>query len=690
MLGLGDGRDGATAAGTPAAGHVPVDDVEVVDTVWIPMSDGVRLAAKLWLPSDAARRPAPGVLEFIPYRRRDAVAVRDHVNHAYFAARGYACVRPDMRGHGDSEGLMLDEYSPREQQDALEVIAWIAAQPWCDGNVGMMGLSWGAISALQAAAKRPPALKAVIAVGGSVDRYYDDGGYLVGGYPGQGLGWGGVMFGYCIRPPDPAVVGTDWRDMWLARLEQTPMFAEKWLTHQLRDETWVQGSVCEDYAAIETPVLAVSGWNDCWPNTVIRLLANLDAPCRGISGPWGHVYPHLGGPGPQVGFLQEAMRWWDRWLRGADNGVTDDPAFLGFLIDSHRPDAHPTDRPGRWVAVPRWSDRPVATRTLHLGAGGLSAAPPAAGDTPTVAVNSPVATGLATGEYMPIAGLAELPQDQRADDIRSACFDTAPLDDRLEILGTPCVHLRLASDAPTALVAARLCDVAPDGASTLISFGILNLQLRDGRHAVRPIEPGRFYDVTVRLNDVGHAVAAGRRLRLALSTNLWPMAWPVPDDATLTVDCAASRLALPVLTAAAGRDAGAPFGPPESAAPPPHVVCRPPRASRRVTRDLATGETVFEVAHDGGLMRFTDSGLEYGADNVQRYAVRDGDPLSARIEYRADFAFRRDDWRVRTESRLVVTCDRDHFFLDGRIDAFEGEEAGFGRDWTVKVPRVAY
>ena len=153
------------------------------------------------------------------------------------AARGYACIRPDMRGHGDSEGIMLDEYSPQEQQDAVEVIEWLTKQKWCSGNVGMMGLSWGGIASMQAAINQPPALKAILPVGASLDRYYDDGGYLMDGYPGQGLGWGGVMFGYCIRPPDPDVVGDSWRDMWFERLEKTPMFAEKWLTHQLRDET---------------------------------------------------------------------------------------------------------------------------------------------------------------------------------------------------------------------------------------------------------------------------------------------------------------------------------------------------------------------------------------------------------------------------------------------------------------------
>lgn len=199
----------------------------VIPHIWIEMSDGVRLSAKIWLPKQSASKPVPAILEYIPYRKSDAVAIRDHRNHDWFAARGYACVRPDLRGHGDSEGIMLDEYLPREQQDAVEIIEWISSQDWCSGSVGMMGISWGGIASLQAATHQPAALKAIIPVCASVDRYYDDGGYLFGAYQGQGLGWGGVMFGYCIRPPDPALVGESWRDMWVSRLEQTPMFAEK-------------------------------------------------------------------------------------------------------------------------------------------------------------------------------------------------------------------------------------------------------------------------------------------------------------------------------------------------------------------------------------------------------------------------------------------------------------------------------
>ena len=135
--------------------------IAIRDPEFIPLSDGTRLAVRIWLPVDAEERPVPAILEYLPYRRKDGTADRDASTHPYFAGHGYASVRVDMRGSGDSEGVLLGEYLKQEQDDALEIIDWITAQPWCSGQVGMIGISWGGFNGLQIAARRPPALKAI-------------------------------------------------------------------------------------------------------------------------------------------------------------------------------------------------------------------------------------------------------------------------------------------------------------------------------------------------------------------------------------------------------------------------------------------------------------------------------------------------------------------------------------------------
>ena len=167
----------------------------------------------------------PAILEYLPYRRRDGTVLRDRQMHAYFAGHGYAAVRVDMRGSGDSDGLLADEYLPQEQADAVEVIAWLAAQPWCSGSVGMMGISWGGFNALQVASHRPPALKAIITACSTDDRYADDCHFMGGCLLNNTIAWASTMFAFGAQPPDPEVVGERWRDMWLERLENNPLMA---------------------------------------------------------------------------------------------------------------------------------------------------------------------------------------------------------------------------------------------------------------------------------------------------------------------------------------------------------------------------------------------------------------------------------------------------------------------------------
>ena len=314
--------------------------IREIENEWIVLADGTRLAARIWMPTDAAAHPVPAVLEYIPYRKRDFTRARDALIHPWFGAHGFASVRVDIRGSGDSDGVLSDEYLPLELDDAVEVIAWLARQPWCSGSVGMMGNSWGGFNALQVAARRPPALKAIITSCSTDDRYADDIHYMGGCLLNDNMKWGASMFSHNSRPPDPALVGERWRAMWLQRLEGSGLWIDSWLRHQRRDAFWKHGSVCEDFPAIRIPVFAVGGWNDGYRNAIPRLLSGLDVPRMAWIGQWAHRYPHMAAPGPGVGFLQEAKRWWDHWLKGQDTGLMNGPMLRAYMQDPVPPLAH--------------------------------------------------------------------------------------------------------------------------------------------------------------------------------------------------------------------------------------------------------------------------------------------------------------------------------------------------------------
>ena len=666
--------------------------VRIVEHTWIPLSDACRLSAKLWLPEGAEDRPVPAILEYIPYRKGDATALRDHVNHSWFAEHGYAGVRVDMRGTGNSEGLQMDEYLEIEQRDAQEVITWLTRQPWCDGSVGMMGISWGGVTSLQAATFAHPALKAIVPVCASDERYYDDGCYFLGCMSGETVGWGAVMLGFNSRPPDPEIVGEQWREQWLARLAKPPLFLETFLRHQRRDDYWLQGTVNGRHDRIKCAVYAVGGWADCWPNTVFRLLEKLPpgTPRRGMSGPWGHTYPNLGVPGPAIGFLPEILRWWDRWLKGIDNGIDREPAFNGYLSTLVPPDARHRHNPGRWVAQADWPSPDMARRRLYLGDGRLSDTPLAGSD---VALNSPLSCGLGSGEYMPwyMSGpSSQLPLDQRGDDARSVTFDGEALPAPLDILGTPYAELDLTPAASSGLVAVRLCDVWPDGASTLISYGLLNLAQREGKDVPRPMIPGTRYRVRVRLNDTGYTLAPGHRLRLAISTSYWPIAWPTPEKAELLLDARASCLDLPILERAQGERDLQPFEAPCTPPSLPMTRLAEVRQERNIAHDVESGEFMFSLVKDGGRVRLHHNGIEMGGGTTERYTITDDDPLSARAEYTCEYRIGRAEWQTRTRGRLALTCSADTFFVKAELDAFEGDTRVFSRNWDLAIPRDGF
>jgi putative CocE/NonD family hydrolase len=661
-------------------------DVRVIHHAPITLTDGTVLSAMLWLPEDAETNPVPAILEYLPYRKSDGTSERDALNHPWFAAHGYASVRVDMRGSGDSDGVLRGEYLKQEQDDALEILQWIAAQPWCSGSIGMIGISWGGFNGLQVAARQPPELKAVVSICSTDDRYADDIHFMGGCLLVDKVSWGSTMFAINATPPDPALVGDQWRDMWMDRLNHSGFWLDEWHRRQRRDEFYKHGSICEDYAAIQCPVYLVGGWADGYSNAVFRMMEKLESPRKGLVGPWAHKYPNFAKPGPRIGFLQECLRWWDYHLKGIDTGVMDEPGLRVWMQDTAPPRTYREQRSGRWIAEDSWPSPRIKSTHYPLGLNRLEN-PGSNVPERQLEICSPQTVGLAAGKWCPYGLIPDQPDDQRLEAGGSLTFDTEPLPETLEFFGAAIAHLDIAADKPDALVAVTLSEVLPDGAVTRLSYGILNLTHRDSHENPGKLEPGKRYQVQVKLNDCAQSLSPGSRLRLAISSSYWPIVWPSPEAATLSVLTRASSLELPLREVCAGDDELAEFEVAENAAELNATRLRPVDTEHKVTRDIMTGRMTLEILGDEGLLHNDDTDWSFGSGVQRLFSILPDDPLSATASFKWGKEFARDDLKLRIQANTHMSVSKSHFIIKATLDAFENDNKIFSNHWDCEIPR---
>jgi uncharacterized protein len=655
-----------------------------LENIFIPLPNGIRLTARIWLPEDAEQNPVPAVLEYLPYRKNDDMAVRDSLNHRYIAGHGYAAVRVDMRGSGDSDGILQDEYTEEEITDGLGLLEWLEQQPWCTGKVGMMGISWGGFNSLQIAARRPKQLKAIMPIGFADDRYANDVHYQAGSVLASDmLPWSSIMFAFQALPPDPTN-REDWREEWLKRLEQTPPYVEAWLSHQRRDAYWKHGSVCENYSDIEIPVYAVSGWGDAYKDSVLRLLENLTSPKKALIGPWSHGFPQRSQPGPQIGFLQEMLRWWDYWLKGIDNGIMAEPMLRVWMQESVKPQTYYKEQAGRWVGELRYPTSSIEIQTLFLGE--------------TTLQNSKVTQessrsilgaqhhGLEAGVWCAYGSPGDYPPDQRREDGLCLCFESDVINESVEILGYPEVSLELASSQPIAQVVARLCDVSPTGESLLVSRGNLNLTHRNSHEFPESLEPHKRYKINFQLGAIAHKLKAGHRWRLALSPTYWPHLWPSPKSVTLTIySNEHSFLSLPV-RGATSEVALPEFAEPEIAKPLETTELREGGRELTLINNPVTGQHTLTDSQDAGRTKLHYNNLEQEALMINRHIIGP-DPLSAKVECEHNLLYQREAWEIRIHAFSTMTCDEENFYVTNKLEAFESDKKVFENFREFQVAR---
>lgn len=641
------------------------------------------LSVNLFLPLGAAA-PVPVILNTDPYRKDDWSAGWDLSLAAYLAAHGYAYARLDVRGTGSSGGVALDEYTEAETLDGHDTVEWLAAQPWCTGDVGMWGLSYGGFTSIQVAATRPPHLRAIVPIQATDDRYTDDVHYVGGTMAVSEMAQYSVS--QVAMNAMPAMAG-EWRDgwqtAWRERLEATPVWLFEWARQQRDGPYWRRGSLAPDYDRIEAAILHITGWMDEYVDAAARMQARCTSAVarRTIVGPWVHGLPDYAYPGPNIDWLREMVRWFDRFLKDERNGADLEPALTWFHRDPTPPERFPKRLAGEWRATSDWPPAEPAVRTLHLGAGSLDDAPPPNVEATTFA-HRPTAGirggSLCWGAGHPPNGLAG---DLRLEADAGPAWLSAALDAPLDILGVPVATLQVSATQPVAHLVARLGCVLPDGSIEQVSEGILNLTHRDSHAAPEPLEPGRTYEIRLPLRVAGYRFPAGHRIHLSLASSHWPVIWPAPGAGELTIHD--GRLELPLAPAV-----GMP--PPAFSSDAPALaevgseVSEPTRWD--VVEDEPAGSATVRT-HEASVATLPDGVSTLYVGETLEMTASDRDPGAGRFVNACEYRLDRAGHLITIVADGGIDTSPEAFDMTAHLRVDLDGEPFFERTWREVIPR---
>lgn len=684
---------------TPDAQPIPASEPrhahEVRWDVRVPVRDGLELSANLWLPlpsSDAPDETFPVILEMIPYGKDSWRRNADTSRGRWLAARGFALCRLDVRGTGSSPGVALDEYTEVETLDGYDTVEWLAAQPWCNGNVGMWGISYGGFTAIQVARLRPPHLRAILPMYATDDRYRDDvhirGGCVTASEKSQ---YAVSQLGMNAMPPYPAFAGPDWRDRWRERLEATPPWLMAWVREQTDGPYWRRGSLAPDYDALECAVFQVAGWADSYVDPAFRIQERCRSAVsvRTLVGNWVHSFPSDAYPGPNLDWLHELVRFFDRYLKDIPNGWEHEPAITWFEHDYAAPEAFPAAWPGRWRAAGTFPVAGTTPTTWHLGDGTLAPEPAATDAVDTIRHRATTGTSgaLSWGAGWHPNGLA---RDLRPDELHGATYTTEPLAEPLAVIGVPEAVLHVTASMAVATCVVRLSEVDADGTSSLVATGVLNLthRLSDTDPSPMPTRGLATEEVRIPLRTTGYRFTPGRRIRLAVLTSYWPVLWPSPMTGELRVHhgpATPSRLVLPVLPASAPTLEPPAFrldipvldevGTDEEDAP-----------EWRIEEDVIRGTTAVTI-FGGGASTQEDGSRLYSSERLVLTAS-DADPAHARLDSDVVYRYTVDDSDVDIRARGEIASDEGAFHVRVALDVRLDGEPFFAREWRESIPRI--
>jgi putative CocE/NonD family hydrolase len=654
-----------------------------LEEAWITLPDGVRLAADLYLPSGGADGERfPVLLEYLPYRKTESRA-RNHSLYAYFVQRGYAVARVDIRGTGNSEGRLIPyEYSDIEQQDGEVVIDWLARQPWSSGKVGMFGISWGGFNAIQMALRRPPALQAFIAVDATEDLYQEDVHYMDGIIHLDS--WSMTQDLDNARPGAPDYVIDE---AYYADRFDTEPWTMTYLRQQRDGPFWDRASTRNRHDQITVPGFHIGGWYDGYRDSLPRMLEHSAGPAKALIGAWSHAWPHEPYPEPGIEWRREAVRWFDHWLKGIDDGILEEPRLAVYVRDWHPPGPYLEHAPGRW----RWEDGwPVARiEQRRLFPQPDHALSPQAPQASTHRLRYVPSSGVEGGG--PVMWWGDVAPDQRPSDAFALTYDSPPLSQDTEILGLPLAHLQVATDATRANWVARLSDVAPDGTVTLVTGAAFNGTHRNSAREPEAIVPGEAFTLDVEMHFTSWVFPKGHRIRLAVSNAQWPMLWPTPEPmiTELALGDGASYLSLPVVPAG-GAWPVPDFAPPE---PSPQLAGYESidlgsssgyGEISAVTRNPATGEATVEATNTGATR------YPWGREDYRetiRHRTSDREPWNTGVSGSHEIEVTMPDRRLLWQAELEFSSDRENFHYRYTRRLLENGELLREKTWQESFPR---
>jgi len=649
-------------------------DVQL-EHAWIPMHDGVRLAAWLFKPADAAAgEKFPAILKLAPYRNDDNPGnIGDCEVVRYWVSHGYVGACVDIRGTGRSEGHTPPrEYSQQELNDGEEIIAWLARQPWSSGSVGVYGISWTGFNGLRLAMRHPPALKAVISAMSTEVLYNEDCHYT------DGIST--IVDEYNVgidsengRSPSPDFP-TDEKTL-ENRFDNTP-WTLVWMRHQRDSEFWHESQ--EPLESIQVPVFLIGGFLDTYRDTIPRWVSKVRSPLIALIGPWNHTFPDEANPAPGIEWKESlALRWWDKWLKGKETGIMSEPKLMAYMRHWYPPDPTINENAGEWRAEKGWPPQGQKIEDLYLRS--------------DHSLNKNVSSeGVHILKYVPSVGAeagevwGEISPDQRPVDAYSLVYDSAPLEKEVAILGLPQVRLRASATAPQADWFIRLNDVAPDGQVTQITGGGLNGAQRDSMSDPKELEPGKIYSLRVPMRFTSWVFPVGHRIRVSISNAQWPMFWPTPYSMTTSLYVGgeqASRLLLPTVPLAS------PLPAPNFKSLPPIKEATSVSPTWTLQRSMFGKPTTIETGTKDYSRKRQWPWGDYSGFGFRRLEVSDNHPELASYTGQNEFKLQRPERDLHWHSEWDIHSDKTNFYYRFKRELQENGKLIREKEWKETIPR---